>query len=432
MKSIYSLLLSAALTAASPHPAFPQSPLGVATTSSPSTGTFNSAEEVINASPFLSFHRDIVQIESISSNEHNVGEFIADFLRARNFTVIKQLVTSSSQTENQERFNIFAYPPSTTPEILITSHIDTVPPFIPYSLDTDSTTDNDPSTIRISGRGSVDAKGSVAAQVFAALDILEQNPSAPLGLLFVVGEETGGDGMRAFSESSLNPAPSAFHTVIFGEPTDLALVSGHKGMLGFEIVAKGHAAHSGYPWLGRSAISAVLPALSRVDQLGNIPADKGGLPSSPKYGNTTVNIGRVDAGVAANVVPATARADVAVRLAAGTPDEARDIVRRAVRDATDGNPDVYAEFSTRNEGYPPQDLDTDVEGFNITTVNYGTDVPNLQIHEREDGPVRRYLYGPGSIHVAHGDNEAITVGDLQEAVRGYRRLIEAALQRREA
>ncbi|KAE8324135.1 putative carboxypeptidase [Aspergillus sergii] len=430
MKSIYSLVLSAALTAASPHPAFPQSPLGVPTTSSPSVGTFNSAEEVINASPFLSFHRDIVQIESISSNEHNVGEFIADFLRARNFTVIKQAVTSSSQTENQERFNVFAYPSSNTPEILITSHIDTVPPFIPYSLDTDSTTDNDPSTIRISGRGSVDAKGSVAAQIFAALDVLEQNPSAPLGLLFVVGEETGGDGMRVFSESSLNPAPSAFHTVIFGEPTDLALVSGHKGMLGFEIIAKGHAAHSGYPWLGRSAISAVLPALSRVDQLGNIPADKGGLPSSPKYGNTTVNIGRVDAGVAANVVPATARADVAVRLAAGTPDEARDIVRRAVRDATDGNPDVYAEFNTRSEGYPPQDLDTDVDGFDITTVNYGTDVPNLQIHEREDGPVRRYLYGPGSIHVAHGDNEAITVGDLQEAVRGYRKLIEAALQRR--
>ncbi|KAB8269613.1 putative carboxypeptidase [Aspergillus minisclerotigenes] len=430
MKSIYSLALSTALTAASPHPAFPQSPLGVPTTSSPSTGTFNSAEEVINASPFLSFHRDIVQIESISSNEHNVGEFIADFLRARNFTVIKQAVTSSSQTENQERFNVFAYPSSNTPEILITSHIDTVPPFIPYSLDTDSTTDNDPSTIRISGRGSVDAKGSVAAQIFAALDVLEQNPSAPLGLLFVVGEETGGDGMRAFSESSLNPAPSAFHTVIFGEPTELALVSGHKGMLGFEIVAKGHAAHSGYPWLGRSAISAVLPALSRVDQLGNIPADKGGLPSSPKYGNTTVNIGRVDAGVAANVVPATARADVAVRLAAGTPDQARDIVRRAVRDATDGNPDVYAEFNTRSEGYSPQDLDTDVDGFDITTVNYGTDVPNLQIHEREDGPVRRYLYGPGSIHVAHGDNEAITVGDLQEAVRGYRKLIEAALQRR--
>ncbi|KAE8348465.1 putative carboxypeptidase [Aspergillus coremiiformis] len=422
MKSVYSLLLSTALTTASPHSAFPQSPLGVGV----SRGTFNSPEEVINASPFLSFHREIVQIQSISSNEHKVGVFIADFLSARNFTVIKQLVT-----DDQERFNIFAYPSATTPEILITSHIDTVPPFIPYSLslDPDATRENDRSTIRISGRGSVDAKGSVAAQIFAALDILEQNPNAPLGLLFVVGEETGGDGMRFFSNSSLNPAPSAFHTVIFGEPTDLALVSGHKGMLGFEIIAKGHAAHSGYPWLGRSAVSAILPALSRVDQLGNIPAEKGGLPSSPKYGNTTVNIGRVDGGVAANVVPATARADVAVRLAAGTPDEARDIVQRAVRDATDSNPDVYAEFRTRSEGYPPQDLDTDVDGFPVTTVNYGTDVPNLQIHAREDGPVRRYLYGPGSIHVAHGDNEAVTVGDLEEAVGGYRKLIEAALQR---
>ncbi|KAB8070233.1 putative carboxypeptidase [Aspergillus leporis] len=422
MKSVYSLLVSAALTAASPHPAFPQSLLGIPTISSTSVGTFNSPEEVINASPFLSFHRDIVGIESISGNEQNVGTFIADFLRARNFTVIKQPVDSA------ERFNIFAYPSFNTPEVLITSHIDTVPPFIPYSLDTDSVIDNDASAICISGRGSVDAKGSVAAQIFAALGILEQNPKAPLGLLFVVGEETGGDGMRFFSKSSLNPAPSAFHTVIFGEPTDLALVSGHKGMLGFDIIAKGHAAHSGYPWLGRSAVSAILPALSRVDQLGNIPAEEGGLPSSPKYGNTTVNIGRVDAGVAANVVPASARANVAVRLAAGTPDEAREIVRHAVRDATDANPDIYTEF--RAEGYHPQDLDTDVDGFPVTTVNYGTDVPNLEIHEREDGGhVRRYLYGPGSIFVAHGDNEALTVGHLEEALRGYRRLIETALGR---
>ncbi|KAF7597448.1 hypothetical protein BBP40_003695 [Aspergillus hancockii] len=422
MKSVYSLLVSASLTAASLHPAFPQSPLGVPTVPSTSMGTFNSPEEVINASPFLSFHRDIVGIESISGNEQNVGTFIADFLRARNFTVTKQSVDSHG------RFNIFAHPISNTPEVLITSHIDTVPPFIPYSLDTDSAAGNDTSAIRISGRGSVDAKGSVAAQIFATLDILDQNPKAPLGLLFVVGEETGGDGMRAFSESSLNPAPSAFHTVIFGEPTDLALVSGHKGMLGFDIIAKGHAAHSGYPWLGQSAVSAILPALSRVDQLGNIPAEEGGLPSSDKYGKTTVNIGRVDAGVAANVVPASACANVAVRLAAGTPDEARDIVRRALRDSTDANPDVYAEF--RAEGYPPQDLDTDVDGFAVMTVNYGTDVPNLEIHEREDGGrVRRYLYGPGSIFVAHGDNEALTVGDLQEALRGYKKMIETALER---
>lgn len=434
MKLSLALLLTATgLSAASPHPAPPQLHLAVQDDAplleSSSPSVTDSLDDVINASPFLSFHRGLVQASSISDNEQHAGSFVAEFLESHNFTVIKQPVGNDDSTTEGRRFNIFAYPPeSPSPQILLTSHIDTVPPFIPYSLDQPSNDSSSPSTIRIFGRGSVDAKASVAAQVFAALDILESNPTAPLGLLFVVGEEVGGDGMRAFSDSpSLNPSPSAFHTVIFGEPTDLALVSGHKGMLGFQVVANGHAAHSGYPWLGRSAVSAILPALSVVDQLGSLP---GGLPPSPKYGPTTVNIGRVDAGVATNVVPAKAVADVAVRLAAGTIDEATEIIRRAVRDVTAGDEDVVVDFASHDEAYPPQDLDTDVAGFDIITVNYGTDVPNLRIHERADGePVRRYLYGPGSIHVAHGDHESLTVGDLESALGGYRRLVEAALAR---
>ncbi|PWY62545.1 peptidase [Aspergillus eucalypticola CBS 122712] len=402
--------------------------VGVASAASPQTllSLASTASDIIDASPFLSFHRDIVQIPSVSGNETAVGTFVAQFLESHNFTVIKQPVPSSSKGD-PNRFNIFAYPSTSPsqdrPEILLTSHIDTVPPFIPYGLHDDA---NNNSNILISGRGTVDAKASVAAQIFAVLDTLESNPSASLGLLFVVDEEVGGLGMRTFSDNStLNPSPSPYHTVIFGEPTEQALVAGHKGMLEFPIIATGQAAHSGYPWLGSSAISALLPALSRVDHLGKIPEAEGGLPASDKYGETTVNIGRVDAGVAANVVPSSAIAEVAIRLAAGTPDEARDIVARAVRNATGGDEHVYCDFAAYAGGYAPQDLDTDVPGFEITTVNYGTDVPNLKVSEG----VKRYLYGPGSIHVAHGDNEAITVGQLEEAVRGYKRLIEAAVQR---
>ncbi|OJZ84097.1 hypothetical protein ASPFODRAFT_49604 [Aspergillus luchuensis CBS 106.47] len=402
--------------------------VGVASAASPQTllSLASTASDIIDTSPFLSFHRDIVQIPSVSGNETAVGTFVAEFLESHNFTVIKQPVPSSSKGD-PDRFNIFAYPSTSPsqdrPEILLTSHIDTVPPFIPYGLHDDA---NNNSNILISGRGTVDAKASVAAQIFAVLDTLESNPSASLGLLFVVDEEVGGLGMRTFSDNStLNPSPSPYHTVIFGEPTEQALVAGHKGMLEFPILATGQAAHSGYPWLGSSAISALLPALSRVDHLGKIPEAEGGLPASDKYGETTVNIGRVDAGVAANVVPSSAIAEVAIRLAAGTPDEARDIVARAVRNATGGDENVYCDFAAYAGGYAPQDLDTDVPGFEITTVNYGTDVPNLKVSEG----VKRYLYGPGSIHVAHGDNEAITVGQLEEAVRGYKRLIEAAVQR---
>ncbi|KAJ5208200.1 Peptidase M20 [Penicillium cf. viridicatum] len=399
---------------ASPHPA-PQQQQLLGVPSSPSHPSYSQGDldDIISTSPLLSLHRDLVEIESISGNEHDVGLFVAQFLEARNFTVVKQEVPPVKGQENTKtRYNIFAIPKSYTqpPSILLTSHIDTVPPLHP-----------------ILRRGSVDAKGSVAAQIFATLETLDSQPDAKLGLLFVVGEEIGGDGMKVFSDSTLN-SKSAFKTVIFGEPTEAALVAGHKGMLGFKVLAHGSAAHSGYPWLGKSAVSAILPALSRVDVLGDIPVEEGGLPASPKYGPTTLNIGVIRAGVATNVVPSEAWADVAVRLAAGTPAEAREIVQRAVKEAVrDAEAEVVVDFVSHGESYPPQDLDVDVDGFDVTTVNYGTDVPNLAV-----GPgVKRYLYGPGSIFVAHGDNEALTIRQIKEAVVGYKELIKAALEREE-
>ncbi|KAF7715496.1 Carboxypeptidase [Penicillium ucsense] len=441
-----SLLAAAAVVAvshASPHPALDQQQalgsLQEAHRTIVGEKADQSIEELLQHDPLLSFHRDLVSIESISGNEHDVGIFVADFLRAKNFTVVKQKVApvkkkgdvpDNDDETPKTRYNIYAYPSSLQepPSILVTSHIDTVPPFIPYSVHKPESATSRSESVDdhvIAGRGSVDAKGSVAAQVYAVLETLEANPDARLGLLFVVGEEIGGDGMKTFSESEIN-SKSAYHTVIFGEPTEAKLVSGHKGMLGFEVLAHGKAAHSGYPWLGKSAVSAILPALSRVDQLGNLPVSQGGLPSSDKYGNTTLNIGTIRAGVATNVVPASARADVAVRLAAGTPEEAREIIRRAVKDATrEVEADVEVDFSNHNEAYSPQDLDTDVDGFEVMPVNYGTDVPNLTVR---DG-VKRYLYGPGSIFVAHGDNEALTVRDMKDAVKGFKKLIDAALER---
>ncbi|KAJ5818349.1 Peptidase M20 [Penicillium riverlandense] len=433
-----------AVASASPHPAYQQQQhLGTTPSLSQPEIVVNhdptSPEDIINASPLLSFHRDLVQIESISGNEHDVGIFVTQFLEAHNFTVIKQVVAPVEKNEDDDavpktRYNIYAYPAAQTspPSILLTSHIDTVPPFIPYSVhqpQTSSSSAIDPEKLIVGGRGSVDAKASVAAQVFAALETLAQHPSAGLGLLFVVGEELGGGGMKTFSDSQLNnQTKDGFRTVIFGEPTNLALVSGHKGMMGFKVIVEGQAAHSGYPWLGHSAVSAILPALMKVDELGKIGVEHGGLPSSPKYGPTTLNIGVVRAGVATNVVPAHAIADVAVRLAAGTPGEARKIIANAVADATrHTGANVTVDFSSHGL-YPPQDLDTDVEGFDVTAVNYGTDVPNLSVAKG----TKRYLYGPGSIFVAHGDNEALSVHHITEAVEGYKKLIAAAISRSDA
>ncbi|EAS31847.3 peptidase [Coccidioides immitis RS] len=401
-------------------------------------------DEIIASSKLLSLHRSLSEIESISNNEGSVGDFLVEYLESHGFTVQKQAVPLDGHEVDEEerkpsRFNVYAYPASSpSPEIILTSHIDTVPPYIPYSLSLPPTASTGSSSIdrraiHISGRGTVDAKASVACQIIATLSHLESNPDTPLGLLFVVSEETGGQGMHHFSNSPLNTSPPTFHTVIFGEPTESKLVSGHKGMLHFDVHVRGKPAHSGYPWLGRSAVSEILPILSKVDSLGDIPESEGGLPSSEKYGKTTLNIGVMEGGVATNVVPASASARVAVRLAGGTVTHAKETILAAVRSASKSPEDVHVSFSAGG-AYPPVDLDSDVEGFDVMTVNYGTDVPNWDIHDHDlpdHGKVKRYLYGPGSIFVAHGENEGLSVGDMEDAVEGYARLIRAAVGRSE-
>ncbi|KAF2499430.1 Zn-dependent exopeptidase [Lophium mytilinum] len=352
----------------------------------------------------LSLHRKLVEIESISGNEDEVGHWLASYLESKDYTVELQEV-------RPKRFNVFAYKGKNrkTP-ILVSSHIDTisafkVPPYWPYVY-------NKTSNI-ISGRGSVDAKASVAAQIIAVLS-LEAAVAEKVSLLFVVDEERYGLGMQYFSDH----AQHAYDAVIFGEPTEAKLVCGHKGILSFEVNVKGKAAHSGYPWLGVSANDALVEALEKLIQL------RESLPWSAKYGNTTMNFGRIEGGLAANVVAESAMAKMAVRIAAGTPKVIEGLVINALKDVKAKVEDEGGalEINWTQEGYPPVNIDCDIKGFETITVNYGTDVPNLK------GDHKRYLYGPGSIFVAHSAHETLKVEDLERAVKDFERLILATLK----
>jgi acetylornithine deacetylase len=363
---------------------------------SPAPATDVTTLDVAASKELLYLHRKLVEIESISDNEGDVGAWLSKYLRKQNYTVEKQTVSKG-------RYNLFAYPSKRDTTILLTSHIDTVPPYWPYYY-------NETSGV-IGGRGSVDAKASAAAQIIAAQGFAGQELLRnDISLLFVVGEETGGDGMRSFSDWADRPTNDI---VIFGEPTEGKLVCGHKGMVGFRLNATGKAAHSGYPWLGASANDIIVDALAALLDL------RQHLPWSEKYGNTTMNFGRLVGGVAANVVAESAGASIATRVAAGTPPHVRRLIARALEPATaaaqQAGGDLHIEWGS--EGYGPVDMSCDIPGFETLTVNYGTDVPNLA------GDHRRFLYGPGSIFVAHSDHEALTRKELEQAVLDYRRLI---------
>lgn len=336
----------------------------------------------------LKLHRTLVEYESISGNEEDVAAWLAEYLELAGLTVELQQVA-------EHRQNVYAYLGTTKDtEVVLTSHIDTVPPYIDYFVN----------GTEIHGRGTCDAKGSVATQIIAFLELVKskQIKEGDVSLLFVVGEENTGIGMTTASHE----LGAKWEYAIFGEPTEGKLGVGHKGIFLFDIEVFGRASHSGYPELGVSATEILVPILHKLQTME--------FPRSDLLGPTTVNVGQILAGVAANVVPAYAKATVAIRVAADF-----DEVVRLVHSVVDGVEHV-APITSR--GTHPQFLDFEVPGFESIVLAYTTDVPNLSLPLK-----KRYLYGPGSIHVAHGDNEFVENEDLIEAVGGYKRLVIHAL-----
>jgi acetylornithine deacetylase len=260
---------------------------------------------------------------------------------------------------------------------VLSTHYDCVPPFFPSRVDGS----------RIFGRGACDAKGIVAAQV-AAADRLRRGGELRVALLFVVGEERGSDGARA-----ANLAGEGCRYLVDGEPTDNRLGLATRGVLRLRLRASGRAAHSSFPELGDSAIDKLVDALVELRGIE--------LPWDPDLGRTHYTVGLISGGVAPNVVPPNAEAE---------------LMFRSVRDAAEIR-QAIAPLERRVTvehvlEVPPVRMIT-VAGFETAVFPYTTDIPFLT------GWGEPLLFGPGSIHVAHTADEFVEIGELHAAVDGY-------------
>jgi acetylornithine deacetylase len=323
--------------------------------------------------------RSLVDIDSTTGREQDAGVWLSRYLRERGFAVTEQPVDGS-------RFNVLAsLPGAVSPEVVLSTHFDCVPPFFPSRLDGD----------RIVGRGSCDAKGILAAQI-AAVDGLCRAGESRVGLLFVVGEERGSDGARV-----ANTAANGCRFLVNGEPTDNRLGLATRGMIRLKLRASGRAAHSAFPELGESAIDKLIDALMALRSIA--------LPSDPVLGQTHYTIGLISGGVAPNVVSPSAEAEVMFRTVSDVAGVRRAIAPIEARVSIDPLLDVS-----------PVQLVT-VSGFETATFHYTTDIPFLSAW---GAPL---LYGPGSIHVAHTANEFVAIDELKAAVIGYVRIVRALL-----
>ena len=317
--------------------------------------------------------RALVDIDSTTGREGEAGAWLASYLRGRGFTVVEQPVDAA-------RFNVIATPQG-PPQLVFSTHFDCVPPFFASRVDGD----------RIHGRGSCDAKGILAAQV-AAADRLMRDGETRIGLVFVVGEERGSDGARRANEA----ATGGCRFLIDGEPTDNRLGLATRGILRLKLHASGRAAHSSFPELGESAIDKLIDALIELRSIE--------LPGDPVLGRTHYTVGLIDGGVAPNVVPPSAEAEVMFRTVS---DAAA--VRRAVASLERR---VTLEHVLE---VPPVRL-TIIPGFDAAVFPYTTDIPFLA---RWGDPL---LFGPGSIHAAHTADECVAIAELTEAADHYARI----------
>jgi acetylornithine deacetylase len=324
--------------------------------------------------------RALVDIESITGNEEPVGNYLFEHLSGL-------AARYDGHVERMEvephRFNVFAQF-GESPAVTLSTHMDTVPPFFASREDEE----------HIWGRASADTKGIIASMIKAAEALLgagERN----LGLLFVVGEERNSAGAYRAAQT---PRGSRF--LINGEPTENKLALGSKGALRYEVVASGRMAHSAYPELGESAILKLLDALAR---LRAIP-----LPTDDVLGPSTMNIGTINGGRAPNVVPDHAAAEVMIRLVGDSAD-----TKRAVAQAMEG----LAEMREVLE-IPALHLGA-LDGLETTVVAYTTDIPAFGNTWGQP-----FLFGPGSIHVAHTAEERVPKRQLLEAVEIFQRMVK--------
>ncbi len=313
-----------------------------------------------------------MSIPSVSGDEEAVGFYLRDYLESLGWTVELQKV---SETQN----NVIAYL-NDTPRVWLSTHMDTVPPFIAPTEDGE----------KIYGRGSCDAKGIIAAQITAA-EQLRKEGIEHIGLLYTVEEERSSTGAKV---ANGHPIAAKCEFMINGEPTDNDLAIGSKGTFRVRVSTSGKAAHSAYPEQGDSAIERLL------DILGDIRNTK--FPHDDFFGETTVNIGTIAGGVALNVIPPTAEAGIAIRLTTK-----REPIEEALRNLIRGRGEIEV-YSCSEPVHMVK-----VDGFKQKVVRFTTDIPYLTNWGKP------LLLGPGSILVAHTKDEFVLKKDLAAAVELY-------------
>ena len=320
------------------------------------------------------FFRDILEIDSTSGRERALAEWLLAHVeapRAESFEV-------GDGTLNL----LFSWG---RPRLVFCTHLDTVPPYIAPSFDGES----------VHGRGSCDAKGQLYA-MYRACKRLEAGGKSDFGLLLLSGEETGSFGAKAFSRGGFS-APY----LVIGEPTDNCMVSASKGTRSFDLRFTGKAFHSGYPECGRSAVEMF------VDFMNRLHAEA--FPPDAELGETTFNVGQLRSDNPQNILSPSLECRLYFRTTFASTERVDAFM------AACAGPELTV---AARGGDDPAAYMT-LPGFRTKAVSFGSDAPHLKNF------THKMICGPGSIKVAHRDDECVSLAEIDEAVENYTKIYES-------
>ena len=341
---------------------------------------------------------DMLNIDSTSGRERELADFLSD-----------RLLTPANKLERFEDNLLFSWG---KPDILFCTHLDTVPPFILPTSDSDGI---------IRGRGTCDAKGQIFA-MWEASKALEAKGYDGFGLLLLSGEETGSYGAKAFRDQH----PGA-EWVVVGEPTDNCMATAAKGTKSFQVTFTGEAFHSGYPEHGLSAVEMFNDFMNALRSIR--------FPHDGVLGDTTWNIGKLVSDNPQNILSPSLTCRVYFRTTFESDEMVCNIMKNIAGPdaklrfgrpkAQDGSDIVAKDVAPWQKAMSVQAFGGDsptrfetFEGFQTKPVSFGSDAPQLT------NCPRKILCGPGSILVAHRPDEHILLADIEAAVGNYVKIFE--------
>ena len=342
--------------------------------------------------------KDMLSIDSTSGRERELADFLSD-----------RLLTSKNALERFDDNLLFSWG---KPKVLFCTHMDTVPPYIPPTSDSDEI---------ICGRGTCDAKGQIFA-MWEACKALEAKGYDGFGLLLLTGEETGSFGAKAFRDQH----PGA-EWVIVGEPTDNCMAVAAKGTKSFEVTFTGKAFHSGYPEYGVSAVEMFCDFMNALRSIR--------FPQDELLGDTTWNIGKLISDNPQNILSPELKCRVYFRTTFESDEMVCNIMKniagpdaklRFGRPRVQDGSDIVAkdvapwQLAMRVQAFggdTPTRFET-FEGFPTKPVSFGSDAPQLT------NCSKKILCGPGTILVAHRPDEHIVLADIETAVGNYIKMFE--------